>query len=226
MAWRLGRRVQLTRQSRALDQSPPPLMASAHCQASTCASRPRPADILYRYQAAGHRSDQPVTHLVTACGTGRTAAGMRWRPRPGAPGASAAHRRRSAQTRARRRSPARLPSARPPRRSRPGSPRCRATSSAHGRNPPRPPDRDSASRVVDAPRSSRPPTAGSAPRPTPAGRAAPPRGACAGRRQSRRSAPACLRARLLCAGSSCPPARVNAGLRARTHPLGRIGFWV
>src|SRR5579872_4971538 len=65
------------------------------------------------------------------------------------------------------------------------------TSRAHGNDPPRAPERESASKVVDAatiiPRL---PTAASALPPTPAGRAVPPAGAYAGRRPFQRSAPA------------------------------------
>jgi hypothetical protein len=68
---------------------------------------------LARHQATGHRADQPIARLLAGFEPRATAAGTCRARRRGEPGASAAHRRRSARTTATLRSRARSGLARP-----------------------------------------------------------------------------------------------------------------
>jgi hypothetical protein len=164
----------------------PDRFASAHCHASTCASRPRPAG---RSPASGRATPgRPADAAsVGRLRTRRTAAGTSQRPQRDAPRASAAHTRRSARTTATPRSPGPYPSAPRQPRSPPGSPHCpllmRPTAAGRRGRPTA--TLPAASSTL--PRSSRPPIAPSASPPTPAARAARPACACAGRTRSGRS---------------------------------------
>jgi hypothetical protein len=99
----------------------PQLLASAHCHASTCAPRPRPAD---PFPSGRRTSSRPADDAAPGRLWTPTSAGTSGPRRRGGPDASAARRRRSARTTATPRSRARSLSARRPPRSPPGWRRC------------------------------------------------------------------------------------------------------
>jgi hypothetical protein len=85
--------------------------ATRHLAEATARADPRSA--LARHQTTGHRADQPIAGLLAGFEPRATAAGTCRARRRGEPGASAAHRRRSARTTATLRSRARSGVARP-----------------------------------------------------------------------------------------------------------------